>query len=137
MARQIPFWLRETLRAWMQYLALGIASIPTTFVFIELHKIGLGFPYLIGISVFICAVLAYLAWKLLSRNLLSKPTAKADYPQVAATHGQAQIAKVHYVSSMNIVYIVRTVPHTKTNGITHNTSETATAAGYDLLKIPA
>src|SRR5215207_9451852 len=75
MAQYIPSWLRDTLRVWAQYLALGIASIPAGVIYVLAIKNGVRpIPALLVASVIGC-VFAYFLWRVLvNHSSVKRPT---------------------------------------------------------------
>lgn len=73
MATRTPFWLREMLKVWMQYLAAGLAFIPAGILCVVLLNKGLTRNVALVVSVAIGLVLAYFAWKLVDNRLVLHP----------------------------------------------------------------
>lgn len=68
MARSSPFWLREMLKTWLQYVGVGCAFVPSGVVYVLLRK-QLGQDIALVISLGIGVVLAKLVWDALDRRI--------------------------------------------------------------------
>jgi len=88
MARRIPYWLRELLKVWAQYLGVGAASIPAGVIYALLLQWNMAQNIALLIAVPIGVIFAYFAWNAIDKAINLKVSSKATAMEVIAVGDQ-------------------------------------------------
>lgn len=80
--------LREALKIWIQYLGVGIASIPAGVLYAVLLRGGVNQKLAIGICVVVGVLLGFFVWRFLDKRLWSERSSVNTMPSDVIANSQ-------------------------------------------------
>jgi hypothetical protein len=103
---RIPSWLRDTLRVWMQYAAIGISAIPAGILYVFLLRLGFRPNVALIVSLAFTFVSAYVIWKYLVGYVLIRPVKDTVGPSLPGIVYVQADARLQLVGSLSVIFIV-------------------------------